>query len=112
MSAAAELIPKIIDSITQALPELAQTGSQMINSLIEGLANTLPTLISSVITIVATIAKTILENNTRVKELVLKRADNVTTEERDNGDDLSDNKEKIFQIKKIVLLKTFQVLII
>ena len=32
-------------------------------------------------------AQTILENNTRVKELVLKRADNVTTEERDNGDD-------------------------
>lgn len=61
MNAASELIPKIIDSITQALPELAQTGSQMINSLIEGLANTLPTLISSVITIVATIAKTILE---------------------------------------------------
>lgn len=61
MSAAAELIPKIIDSITQALPELAQTGNQMINSLIEGLANTLPTLISNVVTIVATIAKTILE---------------------------------------------------
>jgi len=32
-------------------------------------------------------AQTILENNTNVKELVLKRADNITTEERDNGDD-------------------------
>ena len=32
-------------------------------------------------------AQTILENNSSVKELTLKRGDNITTEERDNGDD-------------------------
>ncbi len=46
-------------------------------------------------------AQTILENNSHVKELTLKRGDNVTTEERDAGDDyFSIMNYNLDQIKK------------
>lgn len=62
MNSVSEIVPRMVESLSLALPQIVEAGTGILTSLLQGMTENQETIITSILQVITTLTNTVLEN--------------------------------------------------